>query len=85
MLKQFIRWGLLAAGGWCIAGCTVIMAPTQQPSRVRQWVAPVRQSVATVVAFNLDGEIAAIGSGFFIDRNGTLVTNYHVLEDSSRA
>jgi tetratricopeptide (TPR) repeat protein len=85
MLKQFIRWGLLAAGGWCIAGCTVIMAPTQQPSRVRQWVAPVRQSVATVVAFNLDGEIAAIGSGFFIDRNGTLVTNYHVLEDSYRA
>jgi tetratricopeptide (TPR) repeat protein len=85
MLKQFIRWGVLAAGCWFIAGCTVIMAPTPQPSHVKQWLAPVRQSVATVVAFNLDGEIAAIGSGFFIDHSGTLVTNYHVLEDSYRA
>jgi tetratricopeptide (TPR) repeat protein len=85
MLEQFIRWGLLAAGGWFITGCTVMLAPTQQPSHARQWVAPARQSVATVVAFDLDGGIAAIGSGFFIDRNGTLVTNYHVLQDSYRA
>jgi tetratricopeptide (TPR) repeat protein len=77
--------GVLAVGVWFITACSAIMAPAHHPPHLRRLVAPVRQAVATVMAFNLDGEIAAIGSGFFIDRNGTLVTNYHVLEDAYRA
>ncbi len=85
MLKQSVRLSVAAVGIWFITACAGAMAPVRHPSSLRRLVAPVRQSVATVVAFDLEGETASIGSGFFIDRSGTLVTNYHVLEDAYRA
>jgi tetratricopeptide (TPR) repeat protein len=33
----------------------------------------------------MDGDLSSIGSGFFIDNKGTLVTNYHVLEGAYMA
>ncbi len=85
MLKQSIGIMTMLTGLWMITACSSAVTPTQSPSHLRQLVAPIRQSVATVAAFNVDGEMASIGSGFFIDRDGTLVTNHHVLEDAYRA
>ena len=39
----------------------------------------IRPAVVTVVVYDVNQRIANIGSGFFIDKYGHLVTNYHVL------
>jgi tetratricopeptide (TPR) repeat protein len=39
----------------------------------------VRPAIVTVVVYDIDKNIANIGSGFFINRNGHLITNHHVL------
>ena len=41
----------------------------------------VNPSVACVFSLDIDGNYSS-GSGFFIDNNGTLVTNYHVIKDA---
>jgi tetratricopeptide (TPR) repeat protein len=48
-------------------------------------VATIQKSVVTVIAFDMDGDLSTIGSGFFINRDGTLVTNYHVLDGAYKA
>jgi S1-C subfamily serine protease len=37
-----------------------------------------KPAVVQILALNKKGEPVATGSGFFIDRNGTVATNYHV-------
>jgi tetratricopeptide (TPR) repeat protein len=38
-----------------------------------------------VAAFDAQGDMSKIGSGFFIDRDGTMVTNLHVLDGAYKA
>ena len=45
----------------------------------------IRPAVATVVVYDANRHVASIGSGFFIDKTGHLITNYHVLEGSYAA
>lgn len=68
-----------------IAACTKSMAPEQQEWKLYNTVTQLQKSVVTVAAFDMDGNVSKIGSGFFIDRNGTLVTNYHVLNGAYKA
>ncbi|MDP4117864.1 MAG: trypsin-like peptidase domain-containing protein [Bacillota bacterium] len=42
-------------------------------------------SVFLIAVHNKSGEITATGSGFFIDKSGIAVTNYHVIKDASSA
>jgi tetratricopeptide (TPR) repeat protein len=39
----------------------------------------IQPAVATVVAYDVNGNVASLGTGFFISKQGILVTNYHVL------
>ena len=43
-------------------------------------VKKIQPAVATVVAYDLERNIAALGTGFFINAQGHLVTNLHVLQ-----
>ena len=45
----------------------------------------IRPAVVTVVVYSVDRQVSSIGSGFFIDKTGHLITNYHVLEGSYAA
>jgi len=45
----------------------------------------IRPAVVTVITYDKDKNPLSQGSGFFIDANGHLVTNYHVLEGASHA
>jgi tetratricopeptide (TPR) repeat protein len=40
----------------------------------------IRPAVVTVIVYDVNQNVANIGSGFFIDKYGHLVTNYHVLD-----
>lgn len=44
----------------------------------------IQPAVVTVITFNESGERLAIGSGFFINKEGLLITNYHVIENAHR-
>ena len=42
-------------------------------------------AVVTVVGFNAAGKVIRLGSGVFIDREGHLITNLHVIKGVARA
>jgi tetratricopeptide (TPR) repeat protein len=44
----------------------------------------VQPSIVTVLALDARGEPVQLGTGFFVDRKGHLITNRHVLEGSVR-
>ena len=47
------------------------------PETLYEYIAP---SVVEISVYDVNGDQFALGSGFFIDDKGTLVTNYHVIE-----
>jgi tetratricopeptide (TPR) repeat protein len=48
-------------------------------------VQKVQPAVVTVVTYDINGAAADLGSGFFIDAKGHLITNYHVLKGAYSA
>ena len=50
-----------------------------------QLVDKIRPAVATIVVYDVNRKVSSIGSGFFIDKRGHLITNYHVLDGSYAA
>lgn len=47
--------------------------------------ARIRPAVVTVIVYDYNGRLKHIGSGFFYNQNGDIVTNHHVLTGNSRA
>lgn len=56
-------------------------APKLRPSEIAQRAS---KALSTVVALDSTGESIGEGTGFFIRADGTLVTNYHVIEGAIR-
>ena len=48
-------------------------------------VKEIQSSIVTVITYDKKGKFAGQGSGFFIDRKGHLITNYHVIKGSYTA
>jgi tetratricopeptide (TPR) repeat protein len=82
--RSFVR--IVVAAMLCLSACSTGSGDARQPARsLKDLVGPVQQSVVTVINYDVDGGVASIGSGFFISKNGTLVTNFHVLEGAYNA
>jgi tetratricopeptide (TPR) repeat protein len=45
----------------------------------------VEPSIVVIFTYNQEGKILGQGTGFFIDKKGQVVTNYHVLKEGSRS
>jgi len=45
----------------------------------------IEPSVVSVFTYDKKGNILRLGSGFFINQNGDIITNYHVLQGASSA
>lgn len=61
--------------------CWLVMAgPINAVTELTKLVNEIRPAVVTVIVYDIDQEVAGIGSGFFIDQDGHLITNYHVLD-----
>lgn len=68
--------------------CGVLMltdtdAPTQAPETTPGGVAFERTVPATVLVYAIRGNEYSYGTGFFVDPNGYIVTNYHVIRGGS--
>ncbi len=48
-------------------------------TKLTRLVKKIRPAVVTVVVYDINKEVASIGTGFFVNKEGHLVTNYHVL------
>lgn len=57
----------------------ILSKPLKAETNLTELVKTVQPSVVTVVAYDVDSNVANIGTGFFIDNKGHLITNYHVL------
>jgi tetratricopeptide (TPR) repeat protein len=66
-------------------GWLVLTGNLHAAMNLTQLVNKIRPAVATVVVYDANGKVTGIGSGFFIDKIGHLITNYHVLEGSYAA
>ena len=82
MVKSRIVAGAAVFCLWCsAAGLGAARAQDSLPELVKK----VLPAVVTVVGFNAAGKVVRIGSGVFIDPEGHLITNLHVISGVSRA
>jgi Tfp pilus assembly protein PilF len=56
-----------------------LSSPVTAVTDLTKLVKSIQPAVATVVVYDVNRNVANLGTGFFIDKTGTLVTNHHVL------
>jgi tetratricopeptide (TPR) repeat protein len=61
------------------------VGPVGAEVNLTKLVNKIRPAVATIVVYDANRQVTSIGSGFFIDQSGHLITNYHVLDGSYAA
>lgn len=66
---------------FCIASVSSTLSQENLPAIVKK----VEPSVVVIITYDREGEILVQGSGFFISKNGNVVTNCHVLQGATRA
>ena len=69
-----------------MAGCTRLYNNTElSTGHIAPLVKKIQPAIVTVVAYDVNRKVSNLGSGFFIDKKGHLITNYHVLKGSYAA
>jgi tetratricopeptide (TPR) repeat protein len=57
----------------------IMAGNTQAATKLTRLVQKIQPAVVTVIVYDMNNEVANIGTGFFISNKGEMVTNYHVL------
>ena len=69
-----------------LVGCAgKTISSNRSPSAINRLVTEVQQAVVTIRTFNPEMEPVGLGTGFFINDQGTLITNHHVLSGAYAA
>ena len=69
-----------------MAGCGRYAAEKEMPtSYLIPLVKKIQPAIVTLVAYDANGNVTSQGSGFFVDKKGHLITNYHVLDGAYAA
>lgn len=63
----------------------VSFAACKQEKTIKEIIADTKQATFTIYTYDEYGSPSGSGSGFFIDENGTGITNYHVLVGATKA
>ncbi|MGD8523703.1 MAG: tetratricopeptide repeat protein [Desulfobacterales bacterium] len=58
-----------------LISATQVLAATKLTTLVKK----IQPAVVTIIAYDMNNEVANIGTGFFVDKKGGLITNHHVL------
>ena len=75
---------------WILFGSAFLFSMVPPSSGMEQEGLPalvkkVESSIVAIVTYNQEGKILGLGSGFFVNAGGDVVTNYHVLYGAARA
>jgi tetratricopeptide (TPR) repeat protein len=70
-----IKMGMILGVILMVALCSPIAAITD----LTELVKIIQPAVATVVVYDVNSNVSNLGTGFFIDKTGILITNHHVL------
>jgi len=69
-----------------MTACTGFFGKTElSTGYIVSLVRKIQPAVVTVVAYDVNRKVSNLGSGFFVDKKGHLITNYHVLKGSYAA
>ena len=79
MPKRMILSLLMVTG--LLAGADIAEAQTP----LVQLVKKIQPAVATVIVYDVERNISNIGTGFFVNKQGDLITNFHVLAGKYQA
>jgi tetratricopeptide (TPR) repeat protein len=71
----------LILGALPLAGSDIAEAQTALVRLVKK----IQPAVATVIAYDMERNISNIGTGFFLNKQGDLITNFHVLAGKYQA
>ncbi len=87
-MKPFIAFTVLVVWIAALSSCTTTnpaIGPSRNSEDLKRLVKSVQQSVVTVQTFDENMAATGLGTGFFINANGHLITNYHVLDGAFAA
>jgi len=62
-----------------------VISPSLAQEKLPEIVKRVQPSVVVILTYDEEGKIFKQGSGFFINQNGDIITNRHVLQGANRA
>ena len=62
-----------------------VVSPVLGQENLPVLIKRVEPSIVAIVTYDKEGNMAGQGSGFFIDKEGDVITNSHVLEETSQA
>ncbi|MEJ2039188.1 MAG: tetratricopeptide repeat protein, partial [Desulfosarcinaceae bacterium] len=85
MLGKYRPWLAVGLAAFLASACSGAMAPVNTTQPMHHLIAAVQKSVVTIRVYDAGEKVVRLGSGFFIDREGTLVTNDHVMEGAYKA
>ncbi len=63
----------------------LVVSPIMGQENLPALIKKVEPSIVVILTYNKEGEILGQGSGFFINQEGDVITNYHVLQGATRA
>ena len=74
-------YGFVAAFFFLISVVSPVMGQENLPVLIKK----VESSIVVIVTYSKEGNMLGQGSGFFVDKEGDVITNSHVLQEASRA
>jgi len=83
MKTLFSRANLKILLGFVLA--FIVATPASEAVSLGRLVQKIQPAVVTILTYDLENKAIGIGSGFFVDKQGHLVTNYHVLKGAYSA
>lgn len=78
---------ILTIAGWLLlTACSrYYVGSESSPENLISLVRKVQPAVVTVITYDINRQVVDLGSGFFVDAQGHLITNYHVLKGAYAA
>lgn len=81
-MKRYIVWKSIALPvAFAVMLSISLFSQENLPSIIKR----IQPSTVVIITFNGEGKSIAQGSGFFINKNGDVITNRHVIEGASQA
>ena len=89
-VKSFLMSSKMTAARWVVIGCVFLITmigpsisrgQESLPSRIKK----AEPSVVVILTYGKDGKLLGQGSGFFVSKEGHMVTSGHVLRGARRA